>query len=128
MLRRIDDMPPGTIGFEAIGEVEDDDWEEQVEPVLRREMAEGQRIRLLYLIGPEAREVEGDAMTADTGFRARHASSFDRVAVVSDETWMRPAMRALSFMLPGKARSFPVAELAAAKAWLAESGGSQTPA
>jgi hypothetical protein len=27
-LRRIDEMPPGTIGFEAIGDVEDDDWEE----------------------------------------------------------------------------------------------------
>jgi hypothetical protein len=120
-LRQIDDMPPGTIGFEAIGEVEDDDWEEQVEPVLRSEMAEGQKVRLLYLLGPEAREVEGDAMTADTGFRARFATSFDRVAVVSDETWMRPAMRALSFLLPGKAKAFPVAELADAKAWLAES-------
>jgi hypothetical protein len=120
-LRRIDDMPPGTIGFEAIGEVEDDDWEKQVEPVLRSEMAEGQKIRLLYLLGPEAREVEGDAMSADTGFRARFATSFDRVAVVSDETWMRPAMRALSFLLPGKAKAFPVAKLADAKAWLAES-------
>jgi SpoIIAA-like len=121
-LRRIDDMPPGTIGFEAIGEVEDDDWEKQVEPVLRREMGEGQKIRLLYLLGPEAREVEGDAMTADTSFRARFATSFDRVAVVSDETWMRPAMRALSFLLPGKAKAFPVAELENAKHWLAESG------
>ncbi len=26
MLRRIDDMPAGTIGFEAIGEVGDEDW------------------------------------------------------------------------------------------------------
>jgi SpoIIAA-like len=121
-LRRIDDMPPGTIGFEAIGEVEDDDWEKQVEPLLRSEMAEGQKIRLLYLLGPEAREVEGDAMTADTGFRARFATSFDRVAVVSDETWMRPAMGALSFLLPGKAKAFPVAELEAAKVWLAEGG------
>ena len=121
-LRRIDEMPPGTIGFEAIGEVEDDDWEKQVEPVLRSEMAEGQKIRLLYLLGPEAREVEGDAMTADTGFRARFATSFDRVAVVSDESWMRPAMRALSFLLPGKAKAFPVAELADAKAWLGEGG------
>lgn len=121
-LRRIDDMPPGTIGFEAIGEVEDDDWEKQVEPVLRREMAEGQKIRLLYLLGPEAREVEGEAMTADTGFRARFATSFERVAVVSDESWMRPAMRALSFLLPGKAKAFPVAELVDAKAWLAENG------
>ena len=120
MLRRITDMPAGTVGFEAVGEVEDDDWEEAVEPVLRREMAEGQKIHLLYLLGPEARDPEGDAIAADTGFRARHATSFDRVAVVSDEDWMRPALRALSALLPGKARGFPVRELESAKAWVAE--------
>ena len=120
MLRRITDMPAGTIGFEAIGEVEDDDWEDAVEPVLRREIAEGRKVRLLYLLGPRAREVERDAMGADTEFRARHASSFERVAVVSDEDWMRPALGALSFLLPGKAKGFRVHDLAAAKAWLAE--------
>ena len=120
MLRAISDMPAGTIGFEAIGEVEDDDWEEAVEPVLRREIADGRKVRLLYLLGPEARDVESDAMSADTGFRMRHATSFDRVAVVSDEDWMRPALRALSFLLPGKAKGFRVRELEAAKAWLAE--------
>ncbi len=123
MLRPIDDMPAGTFGFEAIGEVEDDDWEHAVEPVLRQEIADGRKVRLLYLLGAEARDVEGDAMTADTGFRARHASSFERVAVVSDEDWIRPALRALSFLLPGKARGFRVTELAAAKAWLAEGDG-----
>jgi hypothetical protein len=120
MLRRIPDMPSGTIGFKAIGEVEDDDWEQAVEPVLRREIAAGEKVRLLYLLGPESREVEGDAVSAHAGFRARHATSFDRVAVVSDEDWIRPALRALSFLLPGKAKGFPVHELAAAKAWLTE--------
>jgi hypothetical protein len=120
MLRRMTDMPAGTIGFEAIGEIEDDDWERAVEPVLRDEVADGRKIRLLYLLGSEAREVEGDAMKADTGFRARHATSFERVAVVSDEDWMRPALRGLSFLLPGKARGFHVRELPAAKTWLAE--------
>jgi hypothetical protein len=122
MLRRITDMPTGTIGFEAVGEVEDDDWEETVEPVLRQEMAAGRNVRLLYLIGTEAREVEGDAMSADTGFRVRHATSYERVAVVSDEDWIRPALRALSFLLPGKARGFRVRDLAEAKAWLAQDG------
>jgi hypothetical protein len=61
-----------------------------------------------------------DKVGADTGFRARHAGSFERVAVVSDEDWIRPAMRGLSFLLPGKARGFPVRDLAAAKEWLAE--------
>ena len=120
MLRRVSDMPAGTIGFEAIGEVEDDDWERAVEPVLRREIADGRPVRLLYLLGPEARDVEGDAMSADASFRARHATSFERVAVVSDEDWMRPALSALSFLLPGKAKGFPVHEIAAAKAWLIE--------
>jgi hypothetical protein len=120
MLRRMTGMPAGTIGFEAIGEVEDDDWEQAVEPVLRGEIAAGRKVRLLYLLGPEARDVEGDAMKADTGFRARHAQSFDRVAVVSDEDWMRPALRGLSFLLPGKAKGFHVRELAAAKTWLTE--------
>ena len=120
MLRRITEMPTGTIGFEAIGEVDDDDWEHEVEPLLRREIAGGGKVRLLYLLGPESRGVEGDAMQADASFRARHATSFDRVAVVSDEDWMRPALGALSFLVPGKAKGFPVSELANAKAWLAE--------
>jgi hypothetical protein len=120
MLKRITAMPSGTIGFEAIGEVEDDDFEENVEPLLRAEIAEGHKIRLLYLIGTQAHDVEGDAIGADTGFRARHATSFERVAVVTDEDWARPAMRVLSFLLPGKARAFRVHELEAAKTWLAE--------
>ncbi|HWX87925.1 MAG TPA: STAS/SEC14 domain-containing protein [Solirubrobacteraceae bacterium] len=122
MLRTITDMPAGTVGFEAIGEVEDDDWEETVEPVLRQEIAAGRNVRLLYLIGTGAHGVEGDAMSADTGFRVRHATSYERVAVVSDEDWIRPALRALSFLLPGKARGFRVRDLAEAKAWLAQDG------
>ena len=47
MLRRLDDMPTGTIGFTAVGEVEDDDWEEAVEPVLRQRIAAGEALQLL---------------------------------------------------------------------------------
>ena len=118
MLRRMTDVPVGTIGFEAVGEVEDDDWDETVEPVLREEIAGGRKLRLLYVLGPQSRDVEGDAVKAGAEFRARHASSYDRVAVVSDEDWMRPALRAFSVLVPGKAKGFRVSELDDAKAWL----------
>jgi hypothetical protein len=120
MLRRMNEMPAGTIGFEAVGEVDDDDWEDVVEPVLRGEIALGRKVRLLYLFGPRGDDIEGDAMKADTGFRARHARDFERVAVVSDESWIKPALRALSFLMPGAARGFAVRDLPAAKTWLAE--------
>lgn len=120
MLRRMNEMPAGTIGFEAVGEVEDDDWEETVEPLLRQQIAAGDKVRLLYLMGPDARDVEGDAIKADTGFRARHAGAFERVAIVTDESWIKPAIKAWSILMPGKARGFAVHDLPAAKAWLAE--------
>jgi SpoIIAA-like len=120
MLRRMDAMPAGTIGFEAVGEVEDDDWEETVEPLLRDEIAQGRKLRLLYLVGPQSREVEGDAIKAGAEFRARHATAFTRVAVVSDEDWLRPALRVLSVLVPGRTRGFAVRDVDAAKAWLAE--------
>ena len=119
MLRPMNDMPTRTIGFEAVGEV-DDDWEDVVEPVLRREIAAGRMVRLLYLVGLSADDIEGAAMKADTGFGARHAKEFARVAVVTDESWIKPALRALSFLLPGAARGFAVRDLPAAKAWLVE--------
>jgi hypothetical protein len=122
MLRRMADMPAGTIGFEAIGDVGDDDFEEVVAPVLRGHIADGSKVRLLYLLGPELREYDGDAVQEEMKFAARHATAYERVAVVSDESWLRPALRMLSVLVPGQLRAFPVAELGAAKRWVATGG------
>ena len=123
MLRRMKEMPAGTIGFEAVGEVEDDDWEDTVEPLLRQRIAAGEKVRLLYLLGAEATDVEGDAMKEDAGFRARHAGAFERVAIVADESWVKPAIKAWSILMPGKAKAFAVHDLPAAKTWLSEDNG-----
>ncbi|MFC5136738.1 STAS/SEC14 domain-containing protein [Actinomycetospora rhizophila] len=123
MLKQIADMPAGALGFEAVGTFDDDDFEEVVEPVLRREIASGRTIRMLYLLGPELREYEGDALAEELKFAARHAGSYERVAVVSDQDWLRPALRVLSALVPGQLRAFPVAELVQAKAWVAGQQG-----
>lgn len=59
-------------------------------------------------------------MGAEAGFRARHASAFERVAIVADESWVKPAMKAWSIVMPGKARAFAVHDLPAARTWLAD--------
>ena len=119
MLKQMPDMPAGTLGFEAIGEVDDDDFEDTVEPVLRREIAAGRAIRMLYLLGPALLEYEGDALADEVKFAARHAGSYVRVAVVSDQDWLRPALRVLSALVPGQLRAFPLVELPRAKEWVA---------
>ena len=121
MLKQMPDMPAGTLGFEAIGKFDDDDFEDTVEPVLRREIAAGRAIRMLYLLGPELLEYEGDALADEVKFAARHASSYERVAVVSDQDWLKPALRVLSALVPGQLRAFPLVELPQAKEWVAGS-------
>ena len=119
MLRQIPDMPAGTLGFEAIGKFDDDDFEDTVEPFLRREILAGRGIRMLYLLGPELLEYEGDALADELKFAARHAESYERVAVVSDQDWLRPALRVISVLVPGQLRGFALAQLPQAKAWVA---------
>ena len=120
MFKRMVDMPPGTVGFEAVGEIDDDDFEDVVAPVLRQQIADGHKLRLLYLLGPQLREYDGDAAQEELKFAARHATAYERVGVVSDESWLRPAMRILSVLVPGKIRAFPVADLDDAKRWVAD--------
>ena len=120
MLKKMHDMPAGTLGFEAVGEVDDDDIEDVLAPTLRQWTAERGKIRLLYLLGSRLEDFEGDAISKNAKFVTRHPTAFERVAVVSDEEWLRPAIKALSLLLPGEAKAFPVRELTAAKIWLAE--------
>jgi len=131
MLKKIYNMPAGTLGFEAIGEVDDDDVEKVLGPALRNNLAAQGKLRLLYVLGPRLEEYEGDAVSEHAKFVARHLTGFERVAVVSDEEWLRPAIKAFSVLLPGEAKAFPVRQVAAAKSWLAEgldASGSPAPA
>jgi hypothetical protein len=120
MLKEIRHMPAGTLGFEAVGDVDDDDVEEVLAPALNAWMAQRGKIRLLYVLGPRMEDFEGDSVSENAKFLARHPTAFERVAVVSDEEWLRPAIKALSLFMPGEAKAFPVRQLTAAKTWLAE--------
>ena len=49
----------------------------------------------------------------------RHHDQWVRSAIVTDIAWMARATKLFAWMIPGEARVFPVAELDAAKAWVA---------
>ena len=122
MIERLSDMPAGTLGFRAAGEIEDDDYEEVLVPELRRALESGGGLRTLYVI-EDLDEIEPGALWADTklGFDigVRHHDAWVRSAIVTDIQWMARATRLFAWMIPGEARVFPLAELEQAKAWVA---------
>ncbi|WP_457205412.1 STAS/SEC14 domain-containing protein [Nocardioides sp. P5_C9_2] len=58
-------------------------------------MAEHGRVRLVYVLGPEFDEYEGEAVWEDLKLGARRASSFGRIAVVTDAGRVRADHEAL---------------------------------
>jgi hypothetical protein len=122
MVERIADMPPGTVGFRAAGEIEREDYDEVLTPELRRALERGGGLRTLYVI-EDLDEIEPGALWADAklGFNLgiRHHQAWVRSAIVTDIEWMARATKLFAWMIPGEARVFPLAELDQAKTWVA---------
>ena len=120
MIRLLRDMPPGVLGLEAVDDVEKEDYENVIVPAVDAALAEHEKIRVVYVLGPEFDEYEGEAVWADLKLGVRHPASFERVAVVTNARWAGPAVKIFSVLWPGQARAFPLADLEAAKRWAAE--------
>jgi hypothetical protein len=122
MIERLDDMPAGTVGFRAKGEIEREDYEDVLVPGLTGALADGGKLRALYMI-EDLDEIEPGALWADSklGFDllTRHRHALVRSAIVTDVEWMARAAKLFAWMMPGEARVFGVAELEQAKAWVA---------
>jgi hypothetical protein len=122
MVEQIPDMPPGTFGFRVSGRLTRADYGEVLVPPLRRAAEAGERLRILYAIGPGL-EMEPGAVWEDIkvelDFGIRHRELWERIAVVTDMEWLWRAFALFSWMVPGEVRLFLERDLEAAKTWLA---------
>jgi SpoIIAA-like len=121
MIELLTDMPPGTVGFRAKGEIEREDYDKVLTPELNRALEAGE-LRTLYVI-EDVEKIEPSALWADSklGFdlAVRHRGAWVRSAIVTDIDWMAQATRLFAWMIPGEVRVFALAELAQAKTWVA---------
>jgi stage II sporulation SpoAA-like protein len=124
MIRLLRDMPTGVLGLEAVDDVEKEDYVDVILPAVEAAISEHGKVRVVYVLGPEFDDYEGEAVWEDLKLGARHPASFERIAVVSDARWAGPALKVFSVLWPGQARAFPLAQLEAAKRWAAEDAGS----
>ena len=122
MVERLQDMPPGTLGFRARGQIAREDYADVLVPELHKALEGGGRLRTVYVV-EDLDEIAPSALWADSklGFdlAVRHHGAWERSAIVTDIEWMARATRMFAWMIPGEVRVFPLAELEPAKAWVA---------
>jgi len=122
MVKRMNDMPEGTLGFRVNGDVEREDYTDILRPALEEAMQSGANLRTLYLL-EDLDDIEGGALWEDMklGFDlgVKHHKQWERSAIVTDIPWMARATKLFAWMIPGEARVYPLAEIEDAKRWIA---------
>lgn len=112
------DMPVGTIGFEAIGELTADDYRDVIAPALERRLPD-QPLRMLVLLDDRFDKVTPGAAIQDIKLWVEHRGDWQKIAVVTDHEWIHRVVDDVGALGPDRLRAFPTSELEAAEAWVA---------
>ena len=113
-------LPEGVVGIEAVGTISGDDYDTTLVPAVEEAAAEHDKVALLLMFGPEFQGYSAGAALDDVRFGFSNFTSFRRIAIVSDNEWLRNGAAAMTYFVPGKSKGFSVGDLAAARAWIAE--------
>ncbi len=119
MFKAIENLPDGAVGFEAHGKVTEAERRAVLEPRLDSALEQGGKVRLLYVAASDFAGYDRGGLYDDAVFGTRHFTDFDKIAFVADEGPYDRAVKAIGGLMPADLRVFPIAEIGAAKAWLA---------
>ncbi len=120
MLKLIQDMPDNVVAVSADGKVTGEDYEKVLIPAIEEKLKKHDKIRMLYMLGPEYAGFTADAVWDDAKVGIRHMTAFEKVAVVSDVNWIVHATKFFSFMMPCQVKVFGNDKLDEAKGWIRE--------
>ena len=120
MIELMTDLPDNVVGFTASGEVSEDDYENILIPAMEAKFDGYDKIRALYNFGPDYEKFDRGAGWDDAKVGMKHLTDFEKIAVVSDQKWVRRSMKAFGWMMPGEVKLYDGDQLDEAKAWVSD--------
>jgi SpoIIAA-like len=120
MITPYDDVADKVAAFRASGEVTAADYESVLVPAIEERLRRHQKVNLLYHLGPDFKSFTAGAMWDDAKVGFGHLAAWDRIALVSDVTWVRHMVQVMGFVIPATVRVFRDDQLPEAKRWVSE--------
>ncbi len=117
MIKELDDMPTGVLGFETSGRLEAEDYRDVLLPAVEHGEVDGE-LRVVLII-PTWDGMTGGALWQDLKMGTEHLRRWKRLALVTDLDWMVHATSLFGWMTPGQMKHFTLAERDQAAAWAA---------
>jgi hypothetical protein len=120
MIEIIPDMPENVVAVSAKGKVTGEDYDAVLIPAIEDRLVRNNRIRVLYQLGQDFSGFTVEAMWDDAKVGIRHLTAFEKIAVVSNVTWIITAVKIFAFVIPCPVKIFPNEQLSEAKAWVSQ--------
>jgi hypothetical protein len=119
MMTRLHGFSGNIVGVSGGGRVTRGDYETVLIPAVQEALKRSEKVRLYYQIEPDFAGLEPAAMWEDFSIGVEHLTRWERIAVVTDVEWIRLAVQAFGFLMPGKVEIFALNEATRARAWVA---------
>ena len=120
MIEVMQGFPEGALGFIARGRVMSAEYRALKTPRIEAAFANHRKLRVLWLIGNDFRSFAPGAVWQDLTLGLRHWRGWERIALVTDVSWLRGVAWASGFLIPGEFRLFHLRELETATRWISE--------
>ena len=117
MIRMLNDVPAGVVGFEVSGKIQAEDYRDVVVPAVER-AAEAGDVRFL-IVFPDFEGMSGGAMWQDLKLGMQHLRAWKRIALVTDVDWMSHLTALFGWMTPGETKVFSLDQRDEAIKWVA---------
>jgi SpoIIAA-like len=127
LIENITDLPPGTLGFRGSGKVTSDDYRQMMEQIYAT-LERGEKLNIYFELADDFDGLDLGALWQDMkaagSVGLKHRSSWERMALVTNQDWIRHGTSAFGWLAPGELRLFEPSERDKARAWLAETPSS----
>jgi len=117
MIRKLDGMPEGVLGFEAVGKLTAADYTTVLEPELEAATKAGDKVRVVFALTGDFDGMEPSAMWQDLKTGIRDWNTWERIALVTNHTWMKDGLKLFAWAVPGEVKAFDADQLDQAVSW-----------
>lgn len=116
MIRQLDGMPDGVLGFEAGGKLTKSDYTDVLALAVESASAAG-KVRIVLVFSGSFDGMEAGAVWQDLKMGVHDWNAWERIALVTDHAWMRDGLKMFAWAVPGEVKAFENGERDAAIAW-----------
>lgn len=118
MIEVLEGFPDSVVAIAASGRVTKKDYDDVLIPKVEEAFRRRRKIRCYYELGAPFSGINAGAAWEDFKCGIEHLTQWERIAVVTDVDWIRLAINAFRFLMPGEMRVFGTAQASDARRWI----------